>query len=188
MTSDGELDATFGEVTGAPGVRSGYRILEYTAGGSRDDGAHAVVVDSADRILIHGISSTSTGTSKVLWRPLPDGQPDTGFENDRPPFSTTGIIETQKTVSVGGFQACRNRRDAANGLARAAEDRPVVTGCWGLLDKYVAVERYTADGDDDAQDVGSGVAVDDQGRILVTGRTPRDSTSPLERMILMRLR
>jgi uncharacterized delta-60 repeat protein len=217
LTSSGELDDTFGEPTGVPGVKTGYRILEYTASGSRDDSGQAVVLDSANRILVHGTASTSTGTAKVVWRLLPDGATDTDFENDRQP-PTPGIIDTQVTVSVGGFPDCINQRDAKNGIALAAMDRAVVTGCWGLGDKYAAVERYTAAGDidtafgkgdfqvdagddsfpgyfrftrvitDDAQDLGAGVAVDADGRILVTGRTPQNSTSTLERMILMRLR
>lgn len=216
LTVDGELDTGFGEPDIAPGTRKGYRVLEHPPAGVFDDSIDALAIDGAGRILVHGTASVSTGTSKILWRLTPAGDVDTGFDNPRQPLFSPGLIQTQVTGSVGGAPACFNQSSTSNAIAVTAQDWPVVTGCSGILDKEIAVERFTATGDDDtsfgkgdrdatpggfpghfrftrvvttdAQDGGLGITIDREGRILVAGRTPLGAAGTEERMILLRLR
>ena len=203
-----------------PGGGTGYVTF------AADSFVHGLVVAPDGEVLLAGKINAPGLVGNAVWRFRADGSLDTAFGDPHPSGVRSGytLIDDADGAAVG--LESFGGRNAWLGLALddsgrilvagTAEDRPVVTGCWGLLDKYVAVERYTADGvddtsfgkgdfnattspydgyfrftrvvTDDAQDLGSGVAVDNEGRILVTGRTPQDSTTRLERMILLRLR
>ena len=162
FNGDGTLDTTFNG--------TGIVVHDNAAGGAGDDSGNAVVVDSLDRILVTGSSTTSAGTrNMVIWRYAPDGTLDAGFSGD-------GIV----SAAAGTGNA------SGKGITVDTQGRILVTGSTtntaGTTE--MAIWRFNANGTDDTAFSGDGmvsaavgtrdasgnaIAVDSQGRILVAG-------------------
>ena len=159
LTAAGALDTGFDS--------DGKKTIDL--GGTNDFG-QGVAVDSQDRVLVGGYSyQGGTGYDFAVARLTAAGALDTGFDSDG-----------KKTIDLGGTN------DFGQGVAVDSQDRVLVGGYsyQGGTGYDFAVARLTAagsldtsfDGDgkkiidfDGPNDVGQGVAVDSQDRVLVGG-------------------
>jgi uncharacterized delta-60 repeat protein len=155
-TQDGVLDPSFnldGTVT--------------TMVGREDDEIAAIAVQNDGYIVAAGYSVTESGRDFALVRYTPDGLPDHSF-------GLGGIVVTEYG----------NQDDELTSLAVDSEGRLVVAGyTTGTAGRAVIVARYLPGGDLDLtfgdqglsligvgeDTLARGLAVDDQGRILVAG-------------------
>ncbi|MCA8924610.1 MAG: IPT/TIG domain-containing protein [Planctomycetes bacterium] len=174
LNPDGTLDPTFGV---------GGRVTHAGAAGGVDDWdkAEAVALDAQGRIVVTGRSYTlgSPGNADlVVWRYLDDGSLD-------PTFNTVGFATHGNAAGGDGW-------DNGQALAIDAQGRIVVAGFssvplqagQSLRDRKVTVWRFLPDGTLDpafgtggfnvvasgTDDEAWGVAIDAQGRIVVTGQ------------------
>ena len=154
----------------------GIVVNESTAGGTGSDSGNAIAVDSQDRILVAGSSPNSAGNrDMVIWRFTLNGALDTTFNS--------------KGFVVHNGAAGGNGDDSGNAVAIDTQGKILVAGSSansaGNAD--MALWRFTSTGTLDTtfngsgivinngaagsngDDSGSGVAIDSQGRILVTG-------------------
>jgi uncharacterized delta-60 repeat protein len=163
----GGLDPTFNSP-------NGFSVQGNAAGGNGDDLGNAVAIDSQERMLVTG-SSTSMGgttTDMVVWRFNANGTLDTTFNG-------SGIVVRDNTA--GG-----NGDDSGRAIAIDSDGGILVTGssttAGGTTD--MVVWRFNADGTLDTAFNGSGIvsvasgtgdasgnaiAIDSQGKVLVTG-------------------
>jgi uncharacterized delta-60 repeat protein len=168
FNENGTLDTTFNN--------SGFVVHNSAAGGNGDDSGIAITTDSQHRILVAGSSRNISGNADmVVWRFNANGTIDTGFDGD-------GIVVQNN--SAGG-----NADDIGSAIAIDAQGKILVTGSSanssGNAD--MAIWRLNANGTFDttfngsgivvhnsaaggnANDIGSAIAIDSQGRILVAG-------------------
>ena len=168
FNANGTLDTTFNN--------SGFVVHNSAAGGNADDSGNAIAIDTQHRILVAGSSRNISGnTDMVIWRFNANGTFDTGFDGD-------GIVVQNN--SAGG-----NADDTGNAIAIDAQGKILVAGSsanaagnadmvlWrfnanGTLDASfngsgIVVHNSAAGGN--ADDNGKSIAIDSQGRILVTG-------------------
>ncbi len=168
FNEDGTVDTSFNA--------SGYVRHDNAAGGEGDDSGNAVVIDGQERIVVAGYSKNSSGNFDLAaWRYNPNGTVDTGLNG-------SGII-VQNSAARG------NGDDIGKALTIDANDRIVVAGSSvntsGFTDMVVL--RFKSDGALDttfntsgivdlpalsgsnSNAVANGVAIDPQGRIVVTG-------------------
>ncbi len=160
--TDGSLDATFGT--------SGFVRTSV----NNNDGGNAVVLQSDGKPLVAGFTQidnfgVGTGYDIALYRYTPTGAIDTTFDAD-------GVVTT----------AIKNSADEGHALTLQSDGKIVVAGHSNNADKDFAVARYHADGTLDAtfagdgtiatpvgpgDDEGASVAVQDDGKIIVGGRS-----------------
>ncbi|MCP4168951.1 MAG: hypothetical protein GY759_24065, partial [Chloroflexi bacterium] len=157
--TDGSLDTTFG---GGDGIVT-------TAIGSGDDRAKDVTVQSDGKILVTGLSHNGTDWDFALTRYNSDGTLDTSFGGG------DGIL----TTAIGAGD------DSAVSVTMQSDGKILVAGnSDNGSDKDLALVRYNTDGSLDtsfdgdgilttafgsANDSGSSVAVQSNGKILVAG-------------------
>jgi uncharacterized delta-60 repeat protein len=175
-TRTGTLDSAFG---------IGGKVTTDFAGG--DDIGWGVAVDSADRIVVAGHATTGNEELFAVVRYTPAGVLDTSF-------GTGGIVTTD--VNADGIGTSP---DVAKAVAIDLQGRVVVAGYSDNdYNDDVAVVRYTPVGALDTtfgggdgivttnikdnfsaggNDYGQAVAIDSQGRIVVSGRTESLSSS-----------
>jgi uncharacterized delta-60 repeat protein len=157
-TSAGVLDTSFG----TDGIVT-------TLHGQINDEAHAVVIDSQDRIVVAGYSYSAPERLFVVAR-----------------YTSAGVLDTSFSVDGRVLTSIGPSSDTGRAVAVDSQDRVVVAG-YSLLGTYTdfAVARYTASGwldstfgtdgtlmtdfDSGSIDYGRAVVVDSQDRIVVAG-------------------
>ncbi|MDQ4097109.1 MAG: hypothetical protein M3144_04485, partial [Actinomycetota bacterium] len=167
--ADGGADTSFGD-----GGKVVTAMGTGTSGSAPIDIATAIDVDAGGRIVVAGFSSTSSRFQMAVVRYRTDGSPD-------PTFGGDGIVTTQVGTLSQAFA-----------VAVDAEGRPVVAGdtnTGGNID--FALVRYGSDGALDAgfgsggvvttpigpgRDHPSGMAIQDDGRIVVAGHSDSGAT------------
>ncbi len=154
--SDGTLDATFdsdGKVT--------------TPIGSGNDGAHAMAIDSAGKIVVAGYSYNGSNFDFALARYNVDGTLDTGFDTDGKVTTPIGsgndvayaiAIDSGGKIVVAGYSTGSNNDFA---LARYNSDGSLDTG----FDTDGKVTTPIGSSDDYAR----AIAIDSGGKIVVAG-------------------
>jgi len=167
FNANGTVDKSFN--------KSGLVINNGAAGGNADDSSKAIAIDSQDRILVTGSTTSAGNTDMVVWRFKADGTIDTTFNG-------SGI--TVQNNAAGG-----SGDDSGNAIAVDSQGRILVAGSstTSAGDTDMVVWRFKADGTLDTtfngsglvvnngaaggngDDSGKAIAVDSQGRILVTG-------------------
>lgn len=165
----GELDPSFGG--------AGYVTHDLGTGARSYDHLLGLTIDAADRIVAVGYGGPLANGDLVVRRFLPDGSPDAGF-------ASGGLFSHDD--AAGGARA-----DRGTSVALDAQGRIVVAGySRGTADDDLVVWRLSPSGalddtfangqgflvDRDASgtpgaDQGLALALDDQGRILVAGRS-----------------
>ena len=165
--SDGTLDQTFNG--------TGYVISSDLLGGVEDDEGMAVAVDANGKIVVAGFSNNGSNDDMVIWRYNEDGTVDTSFNN-------TGYVFHDGAAGGNGY-------DYANALALDANGKIVVAGVSedSTGHSEMTIWRYNSDGSLDTtfggdgnvshigaaggtgSDYGYGVAIDADGKIVVTG-------------------
>jgi uncharacterized delta-60 repeat protein len=168
FNSDGILDTSFNN--------TGVVVYDNVSGGSGDDFGKGIAVDSLDRILVTGSTTSGGNADMAVWRFKTDGTLDTTLNG-------TGMIVHNNAAGGGGD-------DSGNAIAIDAQGRIVVAGSStnsaGNLD--MAVWRFNPNGTTDTEfsadgifthsgaaggtnsdDVGNAVVIDFLGRILVAG-------------------
>ena len=171
--SDGTLDQTFNG--------TGYVISSDLLGVAEDDEGMAVAVDANGKIVVAGFSNNGSNDDMVIWRYNTDGTVDTSFNN-------IGYVFHDGAAGGNGY-------DYANALALDANGKIVVAGVsedsTGHLE--MTIWRYNSDGSLDTtfggdgnvshigaaggtgSDYGYGVAIDANGKIVVTGSSKNGS-------------
>ena len=166
--ADGTLDTSF--------ASQGYVVHDNAAGGSSHESAEAIVLDASGRILVAGSSTNGTPNSDMaIWRYNVDGTLDTSF-------NSVGYVVHDS--AAGG-----NDDDKGNVITLDASGRILVAGESdnGTPNTDMAIWRYNVDGTLDtsfasqgfvvhhgaaggsSNDIGYGIALDSNGRILVAG-------------------
>ncbi len=162
----GSLDPSFDQ--------DGIVIHKSAAGGDGQDRAHAIAIDSKDRIVVAGTSYNGSNMDMAAWRYNEDGTIDTSFNG-------TGFV-------VHDNAANGNKDDYGWGVAVDANDRVLVAGySWNSLDNDIIIWRYKEDGTLDPSFDGDGIlliqnaaggnkhdeafaiTIDANNKILVTG-------------------
>ncbi len=194
FNADGTLDTTFGDyVSGTSGPRKGFLVRNNTLGGIYgEDVGRAVAIDSQGRIVVAGEARTTADADLVVWRFNPDGTDDDTFG-----AFVSGTSGPRQGYVSHGNAAGGAGDDTGFAVVIDGSDRILVAGSSfsGLRDPAMVVWRFTADGvldssfGDDvsgsagprkgflvqdnvtagAWDVGVGIRIDGQGRILVAG-------------------
>ena len=162
FNTDGSLDATFNG--------TGLVTTSFSAG---NDIGSGIAVQSNDQIVVVGTSNNGSGNSELaVARFNTDGSLDATFNG-------TGLVTT--SFSAGN--------DVGSGIAVQSNDQIVVVGTSnnGSGNSELAVARFNTDGSPDpsfsgdgrvtlsftapGDDVGSGIAVQSDGKIVVVGTT-----------------
>jgi len=165
FNAGGTLDTTFNG--------TGIVVYDNTAGGSGDDSGKAVTVDSLDRILVTGSTTSAGNRDMVIWRYTSNGTLDTTFNG-------TGFVVYDNTAGGSGA-------DFGNAIAIDSDHKILVTGSstttGGTTD--MVIWRFNANGTVDTGFGGDGIvsaasgtgnasgnaiAIDNH-KILVTGST-----------------
>jgi uncharacterized delta-60 repeat protein len=179
--ADGTLDPSFNG--------SGFVVHDGAAGGAGDDAGNAIAVDSLDRVLVAGRSGNSSGNAdSAVWRINEDGTLDDSWNG-------SGFVV--RNGIAGG-----NGDDAGNALVIDALNRIVIAGTsansagnadlavWrlnpnGTLDTSFAATSIVVQGNaagGDADDAGSAMTLDGEGRILVVGSS-RNAAGNLDMVV-----
>jgi uncharacterized delta-60 repeat protein len=167
FNADGTPDTSFNG--------SGVVVYDNVAGGSGDDSGNAIAIDSQDRVLVTGSTTSAGNVDMAIWRFKADGTPDTSLNG-------TGMIVHDSAALGNGY-------DSGNAVAIDSSGRIVVAGSStnNAGNKDMAIWRFNANGTTDTEfsldgifthngaaggtsdDVGSAVAIDSSGRIIVAG-------------------
>ena len=167
---DGTLDTTFNS--------TGYAVHHNAAGGNGNDNGSAIAIDGDGKIVVAGSSELEAVNAPdiAVWRYNSDGTLDTTF-------NSVGYVTHNNAGGAGG-----NTWDYAYGMVIDNNGKIVVTGSsnstadtemviWRFNSNGTLDTSFDADGfavyDDtgtDRDDVGYGVAIDGNGKIVVAGR------------------
>jgi len=166
--SDGTPDTTFNG--------TGFVTSNGAAGGVGRDAGGAVIVDHKGRIVVTGQSDNGTGMEMTLWRYDSNGSLDTTFNG-------TGIVSSTGSADKSG-------ENMGFDIVEDNAGRYVIVGeSSNGRDRDMIIWRYNSDGSPDTtfnskgwvtnttgaggdgEDIGTGVAIDDRSRIVVTGRS-----------------
>ena len=168
-----------------------FALARYTAGGAldpsfsgdglqttdfgREDGATAVAIQADGRIVVGGRS----GDDFALARYDAAGVLDTSFSGDGRLTTDFGGFDSGKDVAIGA-----DGKIVARGHERHAGRRPASTSRWPATSPTVRSTptfsgdgRQTTDFGGSTYDSGEGVAIQADGRIVVTGYGRRVDTS-----------
>lgn len=191
LTPAGVLDSNFGQDADGDGVKDGKAVIDF---GDTHEAGMGVAVDSQNRIVVSGYSfQAATGYDLAVARLTSAGVLDTEFGRDA---DGDGILDGKVTIDFG------NTPDVGVGVAVDTQDRIIVAGYsfQSGSGADMAVVRLTSVGAPDADfgrdingdgtldgkttvdfgntfDIGYGVAVDLQDRIVVVGQTLQSGTS-----------
>ena len=182
VNADGTLDSTFG-AGNADGTPDG--VVSLSLGGG-DDEANALAIQSNGQIVIAGTTvAVDTSTNAVVARLNADGTLDAAFGAGTSDGTPDGVV----SASFG------TGNDTANGLAIQTDGKILVVGTVTAADSTtnIAVARFTTEGNLDTSfgsgnsdgtpdgvvavslgsgnDVGTAIALQGDGKILVTGYT-----------------
>lgn len=182
VNANGTLDITFGE-----GVEDGtpYGVVSISLGDG-DDVANGLAIQANGKIVVAGTTKASDGTSNAAVARLnTDGTLDSAFGTGTSDGTPDGVV----SVSFGASN------DAANDLVIQPDGKILVVGTTTATDgsTNVAVARLTSTGELDVafgadssdgtpngvvglsfgsgNDVGTGIAIQSDGRILISGYT-----------------
>jgi len=159
--SDGTLDTTFNT--------TGYLFDDSAAGGSAGDSAKAVTIDNNGKIVVVGKSNNGSDYDMVIWRYNEDGSPDRTFNG-------VGYVVYENTSDTFKY-------DYGNAVSVDSNNKIIVAGSIsdGMFSQMM-LWRYNSDGTldttfnkvgyvtyDDATTQAYGMAVDSQGKIVLTG-------------------
>jgi uncharacterized delta-60 repeat protein len=176
FNNDGIPDTTFDN--------DGLVVHDGAAGGTFDDIGYDVTIDASDRIVVTGGSFGPAGggsEAMAIWRYLPNGILDTTFDGD-------GIV-----IWAGGS------KDRGHGVMIDDQNRVVVAGVVdsAVTSRDMFIWRYNDSGTPDSTFDGNGVvfhhnaaggngwdegldlAIDTQGRIVVTGSSDSPDNSDM---------
>ena len=182
VNTDGTLDSTFG-AGNFDGTPDGVVSLSL---GDGDDEANALAIQSNGQIVIVGTTvAVDTSTNAVVARLNADGSLDAAFGAGTSDGTPDGVV----SASFG------TGNDTANGIAIQTDGKILVVGTVTAADSTtnIAVARFTTDGNLDTSfgsgnsdgtpdgvvgvslgngnDVGAAIALQGDGKILVTGYT-----------------
>ena len=176
FNSDGSLDTTFNG--------TGYVTRDNDAGGNGSDVGNAMVIQNDGKIVIAGASGNSSGKLELaVWRLNSDGSMDTSFDSD-------GVV---LHTGVGG----PSQSDQAWEVKVKADGKVVVVGqsTTAALNTDMAVWSFNSDGSSDntfdtdgyathngaaggdAIDSGNDVAIQTDGKIVISGSSNNGSNS-----------
>ncbi len=165
--ADGSLDAAFGS--------SGKKYLHGSAGGSGNDEAKAVVIDSNGKIVITGYSTNASGNADmVVWRLNADGTMDTTLDSDG--------------IAVFDGAKAADEPDYGEDIVIDSNGKIIITGSAGNT-RHMVIWRLNNNGSLDttfdsdgivtkggtitiggnSNDYGNALALDSSGKIVVTG-------------------
>ncbi len=139
LTVDGRLDPTFNTQSDTPGiVTQDFQVF--------DDEAFALKLDSANRIVIGGLTNSGDLTSYGLARYTENGILDVTFNADGLSQGSPGtVITTIETVV--GTTTVTNFLSELRGLAIQPDNKIIATGFTDdLIDRSFATIRYTEGG------------------------------------------
>ncbi len=196
VNTDGTLDSTFG-AGNSDGTPDGVVSLSL---GNGDDEANALAIQSNGQIVIAGTTvAVDTSTNAVVARLNVDGTLDAAFGAGTSDGTPDGVV----SASFG------TGNDTANGIAIQTDGKILVVGTVTATDSTtnIAVARFTTDGNLDTSfgrgnsdgtpdgvvglslgngnDVGAAIALQGDGKILVTGYTVSGDSSTNAAVIRM---
>ncbi|MCI5188788.1 MAG: hypothetical protein D3905_03100, partial [Candidatus Electrothrix sp. AS4_5] len=136
--------------------------------GSYGDQANAVLVQPDGKILVGGSTSSTADLDFMLFRLLADGSLDSEFNIDGKVSTAVGsnddevfalALQKDGKILAAGYSSNNGSRDFA--LARYKSD--------GSLDRDFGLEGLVVTAVSDSDDEITGIAVQDDGKILLTG-------------------
>ncbi|MCI5196213.1 MAG: hypothetical protein D3919_08280 [Candidatus Electrothrix sp. AW5] len=136
--------------------------------GSYGDQANAVLVQPDNKILVGGSTSSTADLDFMLFRLLADGSLDSKFNIDGMVSTAVGsnddevfalALQQDNKILAAGYSSTNGNRDFA--LARYNSD--------GSLDRDFGLEGLVVTAVSDSDDEITGIAVQDDGKILLTG-------------------
>ncbi|MCI5115160.1 MAG: hypothetical protein D3921_08515 [Candidatus Electrothrix sp. AW1] len=136
--------------------------------GSYGDQANAVLVQPDNKILVGGSTSSTADLDFMLFRLLADGSLDSEFNIDGKVSTAVGsnddevfalALQKDGKILAAGYSSNNGSRDFA--LARYKSD--------GSLDRDFGLEGLVVTAVSDSDDEITGIAVQDDGKILLTG-------------------
>ncbi|CAK8713995.1 hypothetical protein GKODMF_05590 [Candidatus Electrothrix gigas] len=136
--------------------------------GSYGDQANAVLVQPDNKILVGGSTSSTADLDFMLFRLLADGSLDSEFNIDGMVSTAVGsnddevfalALQQDNKILAAGYSSTNGNRDFA--LARYNSD--------GSLDRDFGLEGLVVTAVSDSDDEITGIAVQDDGKILLTG-------------------
>jgi len=159
-------------------------------GGSEDDFANAIAIDSTDRIYVVGFTQDSTTdypTTTGAWDETQNGGRDafvSRLDADLSDLQASTLLGGSGTDSANGIAINTNGGIYVTGQTQdSATDLPTTTGAWDEIhngDQDVFVSRFDADLTDlekstyiggSSFDIASAIAIDSTERIFVAGLT-----------------
>lgn len=167
--SDGTLDTTFGgDVNPLDGTPDGFVVVDTSGAGSADESAD-LVIDSSGSIYVAGHTDAAGDNDFTVWKFTSSGALDTSFAGG------SGYLSYDSGVGTSD--------DRAKDIVIDANGKIVVTGragyaadvgdlfIWRVTSNGVSDTSFSGTGfviEGDAIE-GSGIAIDDEGNIVVTG-------------------
>ncbi|MCI5179218.1 MAG: hypothetical protein D3911_07835 [Candidatus Electrothrix sp. AW3_4] len=136
--------------------------------GSYGDQANAVLVQPDNKILVGGSTSSTADLDFMLFRLLADGSLDSEFNIDGMVSTAVGsnddevfalALQQDNKILAAGYSSTNGNRDFA--LARYNSD--------GSLDRDFGLEGLVVTAVSDSDDEITGIVVQDDGKILLTG-------------------
>lgn len=162
LLPNGQIDTGFGV---------GGWVTQHNTGGSAPTSGQDLAIDGQGRLVVVGYGRTPSGDRSVVWRILADGSFDTSFNTvGWAVIDLTGQTSYFRSVAidaVGKIVVTGSRSNGADNdllIVRLHEDGSLDTS---LANSGWVVQHNTAGGN--GEDSGSGIAIDNDGRIYVAG-------------------